>query len=872
VGTDLNQKITTSSVPGTIISPNLPLIYGTPMRDGQSCGNEGTNVFVDSVMPPLTKPPIYKGCFTDNAGSPSMTFIGGTPPPSSQSSIIVNGDFSQPALGNNSWQQITSSSAVPGWNFNAYLVNSSNDFGFPIPYPNGSQCAAIQLTNNLSQTVNLSTGTHTLTFYAIGKNVANGSNPVNIQLNGNTFYSVKPPGNKWTKYSTTFRVTTAGNNLINFAGTASSVNQSTAFQSISISNGTIPGGSNSQGTYTYDMCKNSAISGGYRYFSLQNMNPQTSKGYCAVTNNAVGFSSNGTSTIVVSAITLWSSKTSGQIGSTAILNSQGVLSVVKGNTSIFGTPASSEKEGFAVLKPPAKPPVVPPPVANSGPGSKVIPPITTDTANALPVAPILPSDYIGCYGDRGTRAMTLYNGGAQKYDAEQCKAIAQKAGMAYFGLQNSRTGKTAQCAMSNNLAQAKAYGKANNCTKLPDGTYTGGAWSNAIYIVSSEPPATNVLQSKVSPNSIFFLILQDDGNLCIYRGSGPNDKQGLIWSSNTQGKRQKPNPKYVAAKGKYGKNYISVGSTLSAGDFVGSNDGTTYLLMQQDGNLVLYTSQDTINCSKMCDGNMGGGVGANAVYDVESVGFANNVGKIGYVDDDGNLSEYPASLKGFTNKYIKFNDSDSPGNNIGTLTSNTTNAACSTKCNTTTTCAGYVYDNNAKTCAIKNSSVYPKTPKISSKNVELYVREPKIISGPGSNRPTNIINSIQWQNYKNTGKSVSDATFINFGLVNNTDKQTLDQLTGQLNLLAKQITDKTNKILDQNSKMNKQMTSNKTNFKDSANEFNRVTSMNQSTSLENIGGIVKDSSIHVLQENYRYIVWSILAVGVVSLSLNVLNE
>jgi hypothetical protein len=33
----------------------------------------------------------------------------------------------------------------------------------------------------------------------------------------------------------------------------------------------------------------------------------------------------------------------------------------------------------------------------------------------------------------------------------------------------------------------------------------------------------------VSDSGLFFAIMQSDGNLCVYRGSGPNNNHGLIW-------------------------------------------------------------------------------------------------------------------------------------------------------------------------------------------------------------------------------------------------------------------------------------------------------------------------------------------------------
>jgi len=800
------------NTPGTIIDSNPALMVGTPMKPGQSCGHEGDNVFVDSILPTNIEAK-YSGCYTDNPGSSSMTFIGGSPPPQG---AIVNGNFEQPSISSNSYEYINSSSKVPGWNFNAVLINNSSAWGFPIPYPSGNQCACIQMDQTFSQTLDLGTGKYTLTFFAVGRNCcdtsrAGQSNAVAIKLNDTTIQWVQPPVEKWTSYSINFDVSSTGKNILTFQGGWTFSDLSTAFQNISIS-----GGDSTNGKYTYNMCKDAAVSGGYRYFALQGVNPQTSTGYCAVSNDSVGATSKGNAYIVSGGITLWSSETKGKTGCTAILTNQGALSVVQNNTSVFSTP----------------------------------------NANANP------SDYLGCYGDGDGdgdgRAMPLYNNGGQEYNRDQCRDIAQKSGAKYFGLQNSTSGTNAQCAFGDDLGKIMQYGKAGNCTQLSDGSYSGGGWSNAVYSVNA--------------SSVYFLMLLDDGNMCIYRGSGPDDNQGFIWCTGTNGKQQKPNPRYAAAKGKYGKNYMNSGATLAAGDFVGSTDGSIYLIMQHDGNLVLYTSQNALNCTKISDNIMGGGVGANALYDLGTTGFPSNVGKIGYVDDDGNLSEYPTSMKGLSTSYSKFPNSDTTGNDIGEPILNSTVDSCKTKCDSMDDCGGYVFDTNQQTCYPKNKKMYPNSSKIAKTGVDIYLRQPSITEYPGSSKNMATIDSIQWKNYQNTGKPVSAATFGNSGVLTNTEKQALDQMRGRLNLLAQQITGKTNQLLNKNTNVNNQLLTNKTNFKNNASDFTEITSMDQTGKLNNINEIVKDTDIVTLQENYRYIMWSVLAIGVVSLSLTILKK
>jgi hypothetical protein len=78
------------NIPGEQIPTNPPLVVGTPMKNSESCGYEGSNVYVNQMIdqPNLT----YKGCYQDNIEKPSMTFIGDIP--TSDSSTNPQGKYS----------------------------------------------------------------------------------------------------------------------------------------------------------------------------------------------------------------------------------------------------------------------------------------------------------------------------------------------------------------------------------------------------------------------------------------------------------------------------------------------------------------------------------------------------------------------------------------------------------------------------------------------------------------------------------------------------------------------------------------------------------------------------------------------------------
>jgi len=792
---------------GTTIPTKPTLVVGPLMTTGESCGNEGNNIYVDTLLTDSTA--TYNGCYGDDASAPTMTFIGGAP---SSNLGIQNSNFDQPVKSNNTYEYITSQTKIPSWNFNGtVLVNNSSAWGYPTPYPNGNQCACIQNTAYMEQTLNLSTGSYTLSFMACGR-PSTGANPTDIQLNGATFFSVTP-ANTWTSYSSSFNVTTSGNNTIKFMGKNSSGDKSSAFQNISLDTS---GVSTALGTYTYDMCKNSAIDGGYKYFALQNVNTETSMGYCGVSNDNVSATKNGTGYVTTNIVSLWDPKASG-IGNTASLTDQGTITIYNSsNAAIYNTPTDSS-------------------LSSGG--------------------------YIGCYKDnkknKSSRAMANTSND-KYYSFDTCKQYAIDGNYTYYSSVNKNKNNNGWCTASNDLAAAQRYGVANNCTTDASGNYMGGSLSNAIY--------------SMEETGVYYLILQDDGNMVIYKGNSPDDNQGQIWSSDTSGKQQQPNSLYTADKGKYGKNWIASGSTLASGDFVGSTDGSIYLIMQSDGNLVLYTSTTAENCKKMNDGNTGGGSYGNALYELSSVGIPGNIGKVAYVDSNSLLYPYPDSNLGLSNDYNIYSNYDSGGNDLsGASFDNATVDSCKTACNNNNDCYGFVFNKQTNRCIPKGKGMYPTGQKQSYNGADLYTRTPKII-----NPPTGVSNKIfntDSLTYNNYTKSNNDIGGSSFGLsnANSVEKQQLDQLKTRLDQISQQLADNTGSLNTDGIKVENQSTLQTQSIGNYLKEYKNTNNQIKKFS-SGMEGIVHDSDIIVLKENYNYYFWSILAVGTVLVTMNITKQ
>jgi hypothetical protein len=102
----------------------------------------------------------------------------------------------------------------------------------------------------------------------------------------------------------------------------------------------------------------------------------------------------------------------------------------------------------------------------------------------------------------------------------------------------------------------------------------------------------------VAGNRQFFVVMQDDGNLVVYRGSGPGDQRDFVWGSVQAGRYAPRRDSYFAMMQDDGNLVVYRGSGPGGQrDFVWGSvqDGryaprrdSYFAVMQDDGNFVVY--------------------------------------------------------------------------------------------------------------------------------------------------------------------------------------------------------------------------------------------------------------------------------------------
>jgi len=473
---------------------------------------------------------------------------------------------------------------------------------------------------------------------------------------------------------------------------------------------------------SYEKCKTDAVNGGYKYFGLQ---------YPIGDDLATCFFSNDLSTTTkygigqnINALPIWNTATDGKGAVKAVLDKTGNLILYDANNNVVEPVSRSPQPGGVPNK--------------NGPSDCIWSgSINLDSVSATYGGNChvsngnVTSKVKSIIGDSNLSYVTLDNTDYYGNDitnidglnTNQCldkctndpnckvATIIKSNGMCYLKNANALTQNHApnndrityvqQTMQNNNPTAAYTTGTAIipvsndtfgdpavGCAKSFDIAYQCGNINQTKHLDYAE--GQNVLLDCSSQfNSCnFFISLQGDGNFCIYRGT-PEDNKGAVWCAMTNGQQKQPNPDYVASKNKFGRSYMKSGEYLKTDEWLSSDDGSLVLIMQGDGNLVLYTYEYSTKCVTQSNGKEYGGIWANSVYELSQVGNLSNLNKVGYIDDNSNLYEYPSSMvtRDSNNNVVINNDNSCNKNVVNVDTLQWNNYKLSpTQMSPTTTC------------------------------------------------------------------------------------------------------------------------------------------------------------------------------------------
>ena len=837
------------NIPGTTIPTEPPLISGPPIQAGQSLGNEGLNVYASKLINnPSSK---YIGCYNNK---PAGTLISVVP--------VMNSSNTSNGINTLAWSIYDGNkngsfgpwAAFDGnpntfWHSKDGMYNSTTGIyqGQDSTYINGVGSVRGDILYLQSIPSNTVVTQYSIaprlnewapirspnSWYVIGLStppnmqwyVIDRQQNQNFRSNDAKVYNIKNPKNGYIDYIL----------LVDKVGNDDTPNDRQSVQvaewklftnsDYSMSDDKLAMSPSSIGYTTLDKCQEYAVENGYKYFGLQDVrSDRTSQ--CLVSNDMDKSQMYGDASVQRTSILLWSSNTSSDYNSYVQLAGDGSLTVSDSSKRLFTTGGVKGCESWGTLT-----------VQSATYGGNCKAPIGNVT------------DKVGKLGCNWVESCSI-------------------------PISNSTFGDPVP-------GCEKAFDIAYSCGSTP--------FSKHLNYAEGQTMIMDECKAYMADKCQFYLILQDDGNMCIYRGKSPSTTGEQVWSTNTNGQQKATNPDWVASKGPYKRNYLTTGQSLGAEQWIGSTDGSLKLMMQKDGNLVLYTSEIKYGC-KVINNKTYGGEQINALYQLNNAGNKNTLGKVGYIDSESKLMLYPESMLETTNNYQIFKDSDSGGNDISYLNVQNQND-CQTACNNNADCRAYQFNGN--NCWLKNKNSYPKSGKVTggyATGATLGVRLPGVKgSKTCSNKIVNV-DTIQFDNYIK-GTEMNPTTQCNPSIVTDQDRLEFDNIKSQLIILGDEIASKSEHLYNEDNKIFEKLNMNEEQFKKNIENYkltnikikkelnlkdNNIEGMqnnnDNNNNMYNINGILTDSDLRVLQENYSYIMWSIFAIGALTITINTLKK
>jgi hypothetical protein len=367
--------------------------------------------------------------------------------------------------------------------------------------------------------------------------------------------------------------------------------------------------------------------------------------------------------------------------------------------------------------------------------------------------------YVGTFGDNPDRAMATMAPGYFTYESCKNYAIANK--YQFFGLQDfSSSTQTSQCFVNNSWKSASQYGGTNNYSVGRDGYNYGGGWANAIYQIGTPTAAYIGCYNDLQPNEVM--------------------------------------------------NSLGTGYTFASCQAKAVSNGSPYFALQSfnpssktatcmvNDNMTQMKSQGIAQTSvTLPDGKKYGETNINSIYSLNQMGIQANMNKVGYIDENSQLSEYPASMISMD----------------GTI-------------------------NNSPSCT-------------------------KTITD---------IDSMKWSNYTKSSNQMSPTTACGLKKALAPNTLSVDNIRTQLVSVADQLIQQLTSLESSTVDLNAQMGIDKNVLDQNLELYRSISRQYKNVNMDNINGIMNDSDIRVLQQNYSYILWSILAIAIIAILINLIRR
>ena len=261
---------------------------------------------------------------------------------------------------------------------------------------------------------------------------------------------------------------------------------------------------------------------------------------------------------------------------------------------------------------------------------------------------------------------------------------------------------------------------------------------------------------------------------------------------------------------------------------------------------------------------------SQAVYGIPEAS-TDGVGKVGYVTDDAQMREYPDSMTKANSVFYDMGAFNSPGDNTTQTLNDVNEEDCKSACKEQDSCAGYAYRGSSKglsICNLKDDGIFPKGPRVPSKNWTLKLRGKSVTNGPSC--PTQVVEGTgeTWNAYPKADGMTMD-TLCNLGFMTEAEKQKFDAAAKELDEIAQEIQKELASLTETDEKLVESMGYNIKKLKRDLKRYPVIKKegIAMREKLNNASAMESDAQLNMVSHNSKYLLWSILAIVLVTASI-----
>ena len=255
----------------------------------------------------------------------------------------------------------------------------------------------------------------------------------------------------------------------------------------------------------------------------------------------------------------------------------------------------------------------------------------------------------------------------------------------------------------------------------------------------------------------------------------------------------------------------------------------------------------------------------NFIYQINKAS-RDYLGKVGYINNDGALQEYSSDMIQPTSDYDLIGNYDSVGYDLSQYTAqNISTNDCNMKCSEDDNCAGYVFNQSENTCYLKNATMFPYGLRKPDSNTLLYTRSKKVSNDVSCPKAiNNTISADEWSKMP-VGEKMQLTTLCKLGLVTSAEQADLDEKSNAVTNAATKLQNKIDDLVKNDMNLVKKLGNHVNKLQKDLKQYtsiNKKIGKNENT-IEGLSGFSTDTELNMISNNYRYLLFTILAIFLV---------